>query len=157
MKKSYLFLIIFIILTCCKSYEPFENKKEKKLALKYIQSNFDFTKPELKKLKSNDSILFGVSKSLKKHVNNEKIKRRVDSFLLGSYNVKQLWTILYVEREFPNRNFEINKSKTLKSFEFKDVDELRSFFKRDGFDSVVKNNMKIKTKTIKDSTNKKKQ
>jgi len=157
MKKQLIFLIsILILIVACKSYVPFASVKEKKTQLELIETTFNLTKVEFKKIKNEDSILFTVAKSLKKNIKLPLIERRLDSFFLGNYDQKDLLVMLLTDYHFPHfkKSAELNRKKGASGIKFKDMEEMKKFFQPGGgFEKDMNGMLGMKKK---DSTTKKK-
>ncbi len=84
MKK--LILLILIIQISCKSYEPFNSRKEKRQCINDIDKNLLLSKKYRQKIITLDSITNEICLSLKANIKQDLIKKRIDSFYNGNYN-----------------------------------------------------------------------
>ena len=143
--KSY-FLLFFFCMISCKSFQPFNSKKNKSEALNEIIKKYLLTNKEKQMLKNQDSVLFLLSSYKKDVVSKKLTQRRLDSFFKGNYNRKELWLFLALDRDFPNKkpferdyNATINKPLQISSYK-EMVNKIKSM------DSLLAKKLNIKHK-----------
>lgn len=150
MNKLFYYFVLLLVFLSCNGYEPFASLSEKKITKKYLKNTLLLSNKQLKQIKGNDSLLHQIALSRKKeNVSNELIKRRLDSFLLNRYSLKQLYVILDFDREFSSENGTIEFSNDVKDDapSFETANEMKKFM-----DSLVSKTLGM-PKKVQDSLN----
>lgn len=143
LKKSYFIVFVFFLISC-KSFHSFNSRNDKSKALNEIRYNYKLSNKEKHRLKNQDSVLFLLSSYKKGVVSEELTKRRLDSFFAGNYTNKELWLLLALDQEFPNKNpFEIDFNNSInKPLDADSYQEAVKMIK--GMDSILAKRLNIK-------------
>ena len=76
--------------------------------IRVIRPRLALSKEELRTIRKNDSIVYGIYDAIAvDSIKAANVRRRLDSFLLGNYNQKKLLTALKLEKVFGG-NFEFD-------------------------------------------------
>ncbi len=134
MKK--LILLILIIQISCKSYEPFNSRKEKRQCINDIDKNLLLSKKYRQKIITLDSITNEICLSLKANIKQDLIKKRIDSFYNGNYNKLELYYILKLKRFSPDWDIEFDRSKNKKHLTFKDMQQFKKYIESFKIDTI---------------------
>ena len=129
--RPFYYLFVLILFNCRPSSSIIKNK-------------LDLSNQQFRQIKSIDSVLFLISKSLNNNVKPARIRRRLDSFYLNSYTKGELKAMLlgeYIFRNDKNPDFELDRSmKPSEGFNMDGVDDGKKFL-----DSVIAKNFNVKT------------
>ncbi len=147
MKTSNIFLLCIFFVFACKSHAPFTNGKEKKESIALIKNKINLTNDEFYLLKKEDSILFEISKSIKKNIRISLIKRRIDSFKFNSYTKNEFLQMLKVDRIGNGWEFELDRDGKLRNYhKMENYKEAEGFLKK--VDSAFSKDNKVKMDTL---------
>lgn len=131
MKILGIIFVSFLIFSCS-TYEPFTSRKDYIKFKKEIERNYDF------KTRPSRLVLFELSKSIRDSVNVSHIKRHIDSFNEGHYDLYKFIAFLKLDRMLTKNGWEIDYevNKNLNYINFNSLEEVEKHLKK--FDSVLK-------------------
>ncbi|MBV7268990.1 hypothetical protein [Winogradskyella luteola] len=147
MKTQSLIIILLILLMInCTVYKPFSSNKNRKESTRQIKDTFNLTSEEFKQI-NEDSILFEISESLAKQVSFKTTNRRIDSFLSGNYEKKQLLIALNIDQLKLKGEFDFDYTDKFngRRLYFNTVKEYEEFMKKLDCSFIKKVNFKVDT------------
>lgn len=135
LKFSIVVLVLFI---SCRSYKPFESRKEYKTYNTLIQANFELDKDY------NNEIIYEISSSLKDSIEYSSIQRRIYSLNSGAFDELKFIAFMRLDRLLKKYDWKITETPIsgLEYKEIKSLEELEAYLKT--LDSILSSSINIK-------------
>jgi len=131
-------IVVLVLFRSCRSYKPFESRKEFKNYNNLIQMNFNLNRDYDKK------VIFEISESIKDSVEYSAIQKRINLLNGGDYDELKFIAFMRVDRLLKKYGFEITEN-SVPGLEFKEInsiEELETHLKL--LDSLFSSNLQIK-------------